>query len=144
MTQPWRCDTCGFDLWKPLARLSVSTLGFYDDARFPGRCILTLNAHFDHLIDVPLEISSAFMADMQSAGRAIDDVVAPERINFAVLGNTVAHVHCHIIPRLASDPTPTRPPWEHPDRRTDLPTVVSTQLRADIAEATAITGDRRR
>lgn len=135
MVQPWHCEVCAFELWKPLARLSVSTLGFYDDARFPGRCILTLDEHFDHLVDVPLEISSAFMADMQTAGRAVDAVMTPERINYAVLGNTVPHVHCHIIPRLIGDPVSSRPPWEHPEPRSDLPVAVAAAVQADLAVA---------
>jgi len=38
----YRCATCGFELHHPIATLSVSALGLYDDARFPGRCILAL------------------------------------------------------------------------------------------------------
>jgi diadenosine tetraphosphate (Ap4A) HIT family hydrolase len=110
------CPECGFDLWIPLARLEVSTLGLYDDGRFPGRCILMLDEHFDHMDELPDDVLAAFARDQKRVGWALRTTTGCERINYAVLGNTLPHVHCHIIPRYADDPVPTRPPWEHPDK----------------------------
>jgi len=45
VTVGYECDQCRFDLWLPVASLFVSELGFYDDARFPGRCILAFRDH---------------------------------------------------------------------------------------------------
>ena len=52
---PWRCPTCGFAQPRPIAKLRVATLAFYDDARFPGRCVLVLDAHATLVEDLPLE-----------------------------------------------------------------------------------------
>lgn len=108
------CPACGFSLWRPLARLDVSDLGFYDDSRFPGRCLLKLRDHHEGLEDVDVGTARAFMADAQRAGRVIKEAVGAMRLNYAVLGNTIPHVHFHLIPRLPGDPIPHRPPWEHP------------------------------
>lgn len=110
------CSTCGFDLWLPLAALSVSTLGFYNDSRFPGRCILVLNEHYDELADLPDDLTVSFARDTKRAGHAVGVATNASRVNYAVLGNTVPHVHCHIMPRFVEplDPNPTRPIWESP------------------------------
>jgi diadenosine tetraphosphate (Ap4A) HIT family hydrolase len=46
-----------------------------------------------------------------AVGRALQDVFAPIKINYNVLGNSVPHLHTHIVPRYADDP---RPGWPFP------------------------------
>lgn len=43
----------------------------------------------------------------------------PIRINYECLGNVVAHVHWHLIPRRASDPDPGATVWVRPAPETD-------------------------
>lgn len=117
----YTCRTCGFELWVPIARLGVSTLGLYDDARFPGRCLLVLDEHVDDFAEVPRGLREEFMDDVQLAARTIASAVSADRINYAVLGNAIEHVHFHLIPRDRSfDPVPTRAPWAHPEPATSL------------------------
>ncbi len=111
----YECSICGFSLWVPLVTLDVSTLGLYDDARFPGRSILALHEHYEDLSDVEPDLLARFIRDVRRAGRAIKSATEADRMNYAVLGNMAPHVHFHLIPRvLANDPVPRRPPWEHP------------------------------
>jgi diadenosine tetraphosphate (Ap4A) HIT family hydrolase len=52
------------------------------------------------------------MIDVQRAGNAIQKAVGAVRMNYAILGNAVPHVHCHIIPRFGeNDPGPKTTPW---------------------------------
>ena len=52
----------------------MATLGLYNDARFPGRSVLGLNAHYDALEDLPDQLYQEFsMAGLISV-RAIADV----------------------------------------------------------------------
>lgn len=119
----YKCPRCDFELWVPIASLSVSVLGFYNDARFPGRCILVLNEHYEDPTDIPNSLYTAFALDVKTAGLAVASITEAHRINYAVLGNTVPHVHCHIIPRRGApdDPSPDRPIWESPLPRGQLP-----------------------
>jgi diadenosine tetraphosphate (Ap4A) HIT family hydrolase len=108
----YRCAVCGFALWLPLASLGVSTLGLYDDARYPGRCILALHEHCEDFAELAPDLTARFIADAQRAARAIQRAVGAKRMNFAVLGNVEHHVHFHLIPRgAASDPAPDESPW---------------------------------
>jgi diadenosine tetraphosphate (Ap4A) HIT family hydrolase len=111
-----QCEDCGFDLWIPVAEYEHSVLGLYNDDRFPGRCILMIKGHYEHLDEVPSYIAEAFMRETIHAGGAVRKVMGAARVNYATLGNTLAHVHTHIIPRYKNDLVPTRPPWEHPDK----------------------------
>ena len=45
------------------------------------------------------------------------EVLAPDKINLASLGNAVAHLHWHVIPRYRDDPHFPRPIWAEPCRR---------------------------
>jgi diadenosine tetraphosphate (Ap4A) HIT family hydrolase len=132
----YSCTECRFSLWLPLRRLAVSSLGLYDDARFPGRCLLVLDAHHDDFAAVPSGLLSAYMADVQAAGRAIAAATGADRVNYAVLGNAEPHVHFHLIPRVrATDPVPSQAPWETPVPKTALGPARLEQVSADLRAA---------
>lgn len=135
------CETCKFDLHHVVGRLKISTLGLYDDARFPGRALLSLDDHHDDLATMPIELAQKFLVDMRCAALAIQRATGADRMNYAVLGNAVPHVHAHLIPRIREgDPVPNKAPWAHPDpvqpleagRLQDLVTKIRAELkRAD-------------
>ena len=131
----FECAVCGFRLWHPICELGVSSLGFYDDERFPGRCLLTFRRHVEHLTEVSEGEAAAFIRDSQAAARAILDCTRADRINYAILGNTEPHLHMHLIPRVQStDPIPTRPPWEHPEEKRPMePEAAQALVRAIAA-----------
>ena len=113
------CKTCGFELYNPIEDhriLVTSNLGLYNDGRFPGRCILALFQHYSELISVDPDLLHEFILDVQVAGRAIQEATNADRMNYAILGNAEAHIHCHIIPRFwDDDPNPKSTPWSRDD-----------------------------
>lgn len=114
------CKACGFDLWIPVWQSDCALLGFYNDDRFPGRLIFALNEHYDHPDEVPDDIYAQFSLESRMIGGILRSHFGASRINYCVLGNTLSHVHMHIIPRYADDPISTRPIWEHPDKAQKL------------------------
>ena len=127
------CEDCGFSLWNPLAELRVSFLGFYDDARFPGRCLLVYREHVEHFTQLSDRDAAAFTADSRLAAEAILSCTSADRINYAILGNSEPHLHMHLIPRTrTADPIPKRPPWEHPESKGPLPPDDAEVLREAI------------
>lgn len=109
------CDTCGFELWLPLWHLEGVQVGFYNDDRFPGRCIVALEEHATAVEDLERTLITHLMTVSTGVGKVVRELVNADRVNYAILGNTEPHVHVHVIPRVYEiDPIPDRPPWEHP------------------------------
>ena len=133
MTSSWtRCSTCGFELHHPICELPATTLGLYDDDRYPGRCILVLKKHREELETLDPAEAREFMEDMQRAARAIRAATGADRMNFALLGNAVPHLHAHLIPRIRrGDPVPNKSPWSHPDPARAL----EPEARAELVRA---------
>jgi diadenosine tetraphosphate (Ap4A) HIT family hydrolase len=127
------CKQCGFDLWLPILGMRSSEIGLYSDARFPGRCIVTLREHYDHISDVPAMDLVTFMEEIKFAVDAIQRATDCPRVNVAILGNAESHVHAHLIPRNPKkEPLPNKAPWEDPRPRGSLPEDKQDQLIEDI------------
>ena len=131
-----KCKECGFELWNPVAELEYSNVALYDDGRFPGRCIVSLNVHEEefHLMNGPL--MQRFMQDVQRVGQAIIEVTGAPRINYAILGNAVPHVHAHVFPRqFPRDPVPNSSPWAHPKKVYPLKPASKEKIIKGLAKA---------
>jgi diadenosine tetraphosphate (Ap4A) HIT family hydrolase len=139
------CKECGFDLWLPVGDLQQSTLGLYDDARFPGRCILALHTHYEHLEDVPANLLKRFTEEIRLSVRVIKEVTGTERVNVAILGNRDSHVHAHLIPRYPDDePLPSNSPWDDPRPRAKMAPIDRDHLIVELRKATSVRGRSRR
>ncbi len=103
-----------------LAELDESYAVLADCQRWRGWCTLLLKDHHEHLADLPIERQTRLFTDVARVARAIRVVTAPRRLNYECLGNVLAHVHWHIIPRHADDPQPHDTIWVRPaEERTD-------------------------
>jgi diadenosine tetraphosphate (Ap4A) HIT family hydrolase len=77
------------------------------------------------------EEAAAYGREVLCVGRALETVLQPVKLNYNLLGNSVPHLHAHIVPRYADDPKPGWPfPFPHPDP----PPMSEDRLRRD-AEA---------
>lgn len=136
------CEVCGFGLWLPIMRMTESEIGLYSDSRFPGRCIVTMREHFDHISDVPAMKLVTFMEEVQFSVDAIKAATACDRVNVAILGNAESHVHAHLIPRRpALEPFPNKAPWEDDRPKEQLAPSVEdilvSSIRAKLRDALA-------
>lgn len=91
--------------WIKICTLSVSTLYLDRNQTYRGHSQLI----YDKAHRVGRESLSAtelqdFMADVQAAAQAISKACTPDRMNYMSLGNVVAHLHWHLVPRYRTDP----------------------------------------
>ena len=60
--------------------------------------------------------AGGFWQDMLRVGAALEQVIEQAKMNYQLLGNTVPHLHAHVVPRPRLDPAPHRPlPWSYLD-----------------------------
>ena len=90
---------------------SVAVLG--EDQFHRGDTVVIARTHATELHHLPEPEALQYYRDMLRVARAIDRAFGPRKMNYELLGNTVAHLHWHLFPRHAGDPAPQRPVWEH-------------------------------
>ena len=70
-----------------------------------------------------------YWRDLLIVGRTLEDVLRPVKTNYNVLGNSVPHLHTHIVPRYADDP---RPGWPFPFPEEEPPAMPEEELQRDL------------
>lgn len=102
----------------PIATLPHSQVFLNEQQGSRGWCMLVLRRHVEHLDDLSPAEQRRLFGEAARVARAIRAVFpasgaggGPPRINYECLGNVTAHVHWHVIPRHADDPTPRAAVW---------------------------------
>jgi diadenosine tetraphosphate (Ap4A) HIT family hydrolase len=127
------CDTPGGALlWRDdFCRVVLVT----DEPDYPGFLRVILNAHVKEMTDLSAADQSTLMRVVFAAEAALLEVLQPDKINLASLGNVVPHLHWHVIPRFADDPHFPNPLWGTKLR--DTPHAVPADLDTRLAGAFA-------
>ena len=87
-----------------------------DDANYPGFCRIIWRDHVKEITDLN-ELDRMLMMDvMWQVEQVVRDVMQPEKINLASLGNMVPHLHWHVIPRYTDDAHFPAPVWAEAKR----------------------------
>lgn len=110
------CESTGGELvWEcALARVILA-----DEPDYPGFCRVILNRHVSEMTDLSTEEQMQLMKLVFATEEVLRDVLQPDKINVAALGNVVPHVHWHVIPRYRDDRHFPAPVWAAPQR--DVP-----------------------
>jgi diadenosine tetraphosphate (Ap4A) HIT family hydrolase len=66
--------------------------------------------HVSELTDLQPDELLSFTQELVTVCRAIETYYQPLKLNLLLLGNSMPHLHAHIVPRYWSDPNPGRPP----------------------------------
>lgn len=89
-----------------------------DDVYYPGFCRVILNRHVKEMTDLEMHERERLMSVVFGVEQAVRDIMQPEKINLACLGNMTPHIHWHIIPRFKQDKTFPNPIWGQSKRET--------------------------
>ncbi|MHB1213868.1 MAG: HIT family protein [Thiobacillus sp.] len=104
-----------------------------DEPDYPGFLRVILNAHVKDMTDLPASGQGKLMRVVLAAEAALREVMAPDKVNLASLGNVVPHLHWHVIPRFADDPHFPHPVWGA--RQRDTPHAAPSDLDERLAAA---------
>ncbi len=104
-----------------------------DEPDYPGFLRVILNAHVKEMTDLQAADQQDLMHVVLASEAALREVMAPDKVNLASLGNVVPHLHWHVIPRFADDPHFPNPVWG--ERKRDAPHAAPDDLDARLAAA---------
>src|SRR5262252_2546655 len=106
MTDP-TCKACsgtwpGNDLF--IADLGLSMAYLHDDQFFPGWTVVVFKRHATELFHLAPTERIQLMEEVSRFAKVLSEVFDAKKMNYALLGNQLPHIHWHVIPRLQNDP----------------------------------------
>jgi len=114
------CELCDLDGGEILYRCEKYRVVLVEDVNYPGFCRVTWNGHVKEMTDLSWPDRTILMNAVWQVEQAIREVMQPDKVNVASLGNVVPHLHWHVIPRYNDDAHFPGPIWGAPHRTPDL------------------------
>lgn len=105
------CELCTQPGGELLYRDDNYRIVLVNDERYPGFCRVIWNAHVREMTDLTSAERAILIAAVWQVEEAVREVLQPHKINVASLGNMVAHLHWHVIPRFEDDAHFPNPIW---------------------------------
>jgi diadenosine tetraphosphate (Ap4A) HIT family hydrolase len=112
------CELCEQSGGEVIFRNQQLRVVLVDDAAYPGFCRVIWHAHVKEMTDLAIVDRSTLMRTVCQVEAALREVLQPDKINLAALGNMVPHLHWHVIPRFADDAQFPAPIWAPAARQT--------------------------
>lgn len=106
-----QCELCEQDGGEVIIKHQQLRVVLIDDANYPGFCRVIWHAHVKEMSDLAIADRSTLMQAVCKVEQAVREVMAPDKINLASLGNMVPHLHWHVIPRYLDDAHFPHPIW---------------------------------
>ena len=82
-----------------------------EDADYAGYCRVIWNAHVREMSDLGDADRTHLLKVVIAVEQVLRELMHPDKINLAALGNQVPHLHWHVIPRFAGDAHFPDPIW---------------------------------
>ena len=79
--------------------LKVSKVFLCKDQTLPGRCTIMFKDHYDEIFEIPEEERHQFLDDVCALAETIKTMFNADKINYAIYGDEVKHVHFTICPK---------------------------------------------
>jgi diadenosine tetraphosphate (Ap4A) HIT family hydrolase len=115
------CELCEMTA-PPVYRDDKLSVIVVDDANYPGFCRVVWNDHVREMSDLATADRLLVNDAVWRLETAVREVMGPDKVNVASLGNVVPHLHWHVIPRYVDDVHFPNPIWgaalRDPDEKT--------------------------
>jgi diadenosine tetraphosphate (Ap4A) HIT family hydrolase len=108
------CRACSGE-W-PLKTYYVADCGkteayLHEDQFFTGWTVLVLKRHATELFQLTREERAGLIEEVALVAHHLAMEFNAVKMNYALLGNQLPHIHWHVIPRLAHDSSRFEPVW---------------------------------
>jgi diadenosine tetraphosphate (Ap4A) HIT family hydrolase len=96
----------------------------------PGYTIVVWRGrHVAEPTELSAEEVSRYWLEVVEVGRALERHFGPVKMNYDLLGNSLPHLHTHVLPRYADDP---KPGWPFPFPEDDPGPIDDETFRRDV------------
>ena len=82
-----------------IGKLSVSTVFLFKEQTYKGRCNVVYKGHVKELFQLDDQELASYMKDVKKVAEAVDKAFQPDKINYGAYGDTLHHLHMHIVPK---------------------------------------------
>lgn len=82
-----------------IGKLSVSTVFLFKEQTYRGRCNVVYKDHVKELFQLDEDELNAYMKDVKKVAEAINKAFQPNKINYGAYGDTLHHLHMHLVPK---------------------------------------------
>jgi len=76
-----------------------SKIILFREQSHPGRLIVASKQHVDEIWQLSDAERTGFTADIAAAAKALHKAYAPQKINYGAYGDTMHHLHFHLVPK---------------------------------------------
>jgi len=104
-----------------IAELNACYVILGDQQFYRGYCVLFAKIHATELYLMPADAARTLFDEMRLTAEAIAAIVKPWKMNYECLGNSIPHVHWHLLPRYESDELRHGPVWLRPEAERKVP-----------------------
>jgi diadenosine tetraphosphate (Ap4A) HIT family hydrolase len=111
------CELCEGDGGELIWRDEHCRVVCVEKPGYPGFCRAIWNAHVAEMTDLNESERARLMRVVFELEAGLRELLRPDKINLASLGNAVPHLHWHVIPRFRGDPHFPSPIWGPPLRQ---------------------------
>ncbi len=105
------CILCKTDGEEILFTNNLFRIIHVNDSHYPGFIRLILNQHIAEMTDLEGKDAHQILSALLAIEKCMRDILNPDKINLASLGNMMPHLHWHIIPRYKNDRHFPNPIW---------------------------------
>ena len=97
-----------------VAELPFSEVRLERRSRLLGYCIVVWKGrHVAEPTELDPDDATGYWHDVVEVARALESLHHPVKMNLMTLGNSIPHLHTHVVPRYLDDPAPAGPiAWE--------------------------------
>jgi diadenosine tetraphosphate (Ap4A) HIT family hydrolase len=91
--------------------------------------------HVAEPTELEADEAAAYWLEVLNVARALEQHLQPVKMNYDLLGNSLPHLHTHLVPRYADDP---RPGWPFPFPEGEPPQLEEEPFRRDVEALRAL------
>lgn len=119
-------------LMEELCQLPYSTVLTMRDQRHYGRCVVAFRGrHVEEPFQLTEQERNGFFADVTKTAEAVSRLSGAKKINYAIYGDQMPHLHVHVVPKQENGVE-----WGGPFRMDGEPMLLDDEawnkLRADL------------